>query len=114
GGPVAVHGDDAGDIGGLLGGGDDERVADFHLAGDQRAGKAAEVKVRAVDPLDRETGGLLRLVVRDRDGFEIGQQRRAGEPGRVRAGGDDVVALERGDRDGVQRGEAEVFGEGAV
>ena len=74
-------------------------VAGVNDAADDRAGEAAEVEVRAIDPLHRQAKRPVPRLVLDIDGLEVPHQRRAVIPGRVVAAIRDVVALEPGDRD---------------
>ncbi len=83
-------------------------------AADDLAAEAAEVEVGPVDPLDRHAERAAAAVVVDLDRLEVPHERRPVVPGRVRARGDDVVALERGHGDGRELAQADALGERAV
>ncbi len=85
------------------------------VAGSDLAGEAAEVEVGPVDPLHRQAQRpRLQPGLVDLDGFQVLHQRRTAVPGRRRAGGGDVVALQPGDRDGEDVGQADLGGERAI
>ena len=103
---------------GLLAGGQrDDLVADADGAAGDAAGVAAAAAVLALgadDPLHghaQRAGGVGAV---DRQVLEAGDERRAGVPRRDVADGiDDVVALERADRDADEVRQAEPVGERA-
>ncbi len=81
-------------------------LADADDAAGDLAAEAAEVvqlgvggAVGAVDPLDGEAEAVEVPVAADVDAFEVAQERGAGIPGGVLGGFDDVVAVERAERD---------------
>ncbi|MNE20834.1 hypothetical protein D3C80_1139760 [compost metagenome] len=90
----------------------DDFVALVYHATGQGAGKAAEVQVRTVDVLHRETQVGEVAVGSHFNGLEDFHQRRAGVPRRTLAAVDHVVALERRHRHEVQaaRGHVDGFG----
>ena len=89
------------------GAGDDDRLAPLDPAARNRAGEAAKVEMRAVDPLHRKTERRGAPVLLDLDALEMVEQMRPLEPGRARARRRDVVAVARRNRDGEERAEAE-------
>ena len=111
---VAVVGDDPADLAALL------RRQDHHLvaaADDPRgdgAGEAAEVEVRPDHVLHRKAEVLHVAVRADVHGLEEPHQGLALVPGHRRRAVDDVVALERGERDEVEVGDVEAGREVAV
>ena len=66
------------------GAGDDDRVARRDPSAGDRAGDAAEIEVRAVDPLRRQAERRRAPVLLDLDALEIVHQMRALEPRRAR------------------------------
>jgi hypothetical protein len=83
-------------------------------AGGDGAAEAAEVEVGPVDVLDREAQVDQVAIGGDVHRLEQVQQRLALIPGHVRAGLDDVVALERGEWHDAQVAHLEAGGEVAV
>ena len=81
---VAVHGDDARDLGGAAGFGDRDGIARPDAPARDGAGKAAEIQVGPVDPLHRHAERLVRQRGIDIHRLQMGQQRRALVPGRLR------------------------------
>ena len=84
-------------------------VARLDAAGGDLAGEAAEIEVRAVDPLDRHPQREGFGLAGDFDGFEIVDQAGAGIPGRLGRALCHVGAGEGGDRD---RRDLEISGQG--
>ena len=77
-------------------------------SGGDRAGKAAEVEIRAIDPLHRKAERLASSsACSTSSAFEILEQRRPVVPAHVLRALRDVVAEARGERDRRDRGEAE-------
>ncbi len=111
---IAVHRDDAVDVARLAGGQHADTVARQDRARCDRAGEAAEVLVRTVDPLHRHAERLVLQHVLDLDVLEVFHQGGALVPGHALVQVDDVVALERRHRDRDDALEAELLGEGPV
>src|ERR671919_1938286 len=82
-------------------------VAHPHRARRNLSRIATELVVRPRHELYGKTEGKCGRVARDLHLFEELQQTRALEPRRSFAGRDDVVALQRADRDGVEPGAAQ-------
>ena len=88
------------------GGEREEFLAGAHDAAGDLAAEAAEIVERgvgravgAVDPLHGQAETREVKIARDVDGLEVAEERGAGVPRRVRRGLDDVVAVERAQRD---------------
>ena len=69
----------------------------------RRRGREAAVVVGAHHPLDGEAHVVEVAVAGDLDGLEVAEQRRPVPPRQRSEGVDDVVALQRGDRDRARR-----------
>jgi hypothetical protein len=89
-------------------------VARLYRAGGDLAAEAAEVEVRAVDPLNRHAERLRGQGVLDLDRLQPAHQRRAVVPGRGRARLGDVLTVQRAHRDGGEIGQADQVGEVAI
>jgi hypothetical protein len=111
---IAVHRHDPLDGARGPGGQHPDRVAWADRAADDPSGEATEVEVRAVHPLHRHPERLLGEVVVDRHRLEEAEQCRAVIPRRVRARHDDVVTLERRQRNERDVVEPDAAGEVAV
>ncbi len=83
-------------------------VPDADHPGRHRAGKAAEVGVRPVDPLHRKTKRLCRKIAFDIDRLQVRKQRRPCIPRRLIACGRDVVAEASRHRDRHEGAEPEL------
>ena len=110
----AVIGQDILDTGFVAGCGDDDQIADPDRPGRQRSGIAAEVEVRTIDPLHRESKWLFGSFAVDIDGLEIVEQGWAAIPRRYVGQGCDVVPVSGRDRYRHHRGEAELGREGGI
>src|SRR5208337_5670653 len=93
---------------------DHDRIALGEPAARERAGHAAEVEVRTIDPLHRKSERRGTAVVLDLDALEIFQEMRALKPGREGTARRDVVAEAGRERNREQRAEAERLGELAI
>ena len=111
---IAVHRDDARDGAFAARGQHADLVPCSHHAARDRAGEAAEIEVRAVDPLHRQAERTLLRVVLDVDGLQVLHQRRAVIPGRVLARVHDVVAAQGRQRDRDELLDADLPGERRV
>ncbi|MNZ86426.1 hypothetical protein D3C78_1052450 [compost metagenome] len=112
---LAGHAEDAGDPALLAGRQDADAVADAQAAGGDVAGETAEVEVRPVHPLHRHAERrAARPAVVQRGAFQMLQQAGALVPRHAGAAFEQVVTLERGERDAVDVGQPELGGEGAV
>ncbi len=109
---IAVGGDDARHLRGFARSRDDDFIAGADGPARDRAGEAAKIEMRPVDPLHGEAKRLAALVFLDIDLFEKVEQRRPLVPGRIGAPRRDIVAVPGGDRDRRDRFEAERRGEG--
>ena len=111
---IAIKRHDAGDVALLAGGGDDHGIPYRDGTTGDRAGKAAEIRIRPHHALHREAERLMRGVLRRVDGLEQMQQRRAFIPRRALGEAGDVVAEARRDRHGGGGGKAERGGKDRV
>ncbi len=75
-----------------------QTLANLHGTGGDRAGEAAEIKVRTVNILHREAQRLALDHPLDLHGFEDFQQRRATVPRHIRALAGDIIAFQRRQR----------------
>ena len=90
------------------------RIARRHLAGGNRAGETAEVLVGPVDPLHRQAQAAGRFAAVHLHRLQVLQQRRPGVPGRVRRSLEQVVALQRRQRDCLHLADAQLRGQRAI
>ncbi len=111
---VPAHGDHAGDAAFARRREDPHLVTGGDRAAHDRACEAAEVQVRAVDPLHRQPERRMRHVVLDRNSLEVTHQRRPVIPGHLRASILDVVAAQPGHRDRHRLGQIDLPREVAV
>ena len=111
---LAIADEDGFDRAPSPGSGDHDRVAARHPSARDRAGEAAKIMMRAVDPLHRQAEWGAAAVLLDLDGFEPLQQMPALIPRRPRADRGDIVAEARRDRNREQRAEAKRLGELAI
>ena len=79
-------------------------------AGGQRTAETTEIQVWPIDPLHREPEVVEVLVVGDLDAIQQFHQRRTVEPGGPFAAPDDVVALQRRQRNEADLGNVETAG----
>ena len=110
--PVRRH--DPRDRGQLSGGRDRDAVAGANRARHDRTGEPAEIEVRPVDPLHRESKGLLLERARWLQRLQALEQRRTLVPGQAVRPDRDVVPEAGGQGDGRDRGEGERPGEALV
>src|SRR5262249_54551230 len=96
---ISLEGDDTGDLNRSANWQHRQPVAWTYRAREDRAGIAAEVCIRTVDPLHRHPEWPLRSVRSDLDGFEIIKERRPAIPWHRGTRLCDVVPLQRGNRD---------------
>ena len=92
----------------------DDLVAGTRDAGHDLSGVAAKILVGSHDALDGKAEIDQVGIARDVHGFEMRQQRHAGEPRHAVAARDDVVAGQRAHRDEREVGEVQARGERAV
>ena len=113
--PVAFVGHDARHAGLAPGGLHANAVARAHAARGDQAAETAEIQVRPVHPLHRQSqrAGLQPRLV-DVGGLEEPHQRRPVVPGRAVARVNDVVAAQAGDRNRRDVGQPDAGGEPAV
>ncbi len=111
---IAVHSDDARDGAFAARGQHANLVSLLHHAARDRAREAAEIEIRAVDPLHRHAQRALLGVVLDFDGLKVAHQRRTVVPVRVLARVLDVVAAQARHRDRDELLDADLPGERRV
>ena len=92
--------------------GDDDRVAALHRAAGDRAGEAAEIEVRAVDPLHRQAERRAAALVLDVDASRDGRAASARRTRACAALGAETLSPKRAEIGiATQRAEAERLGE---
>jgi hypothetical protein len=111
GGDRTARSENGGDAAPLLRRKRNDVVADAYDAACERAAEAAEIGIRPMHPLHRQTERLIQPVVLGVDAFKIGEQMRPMIPGRPLALGRDVIAVARRQQDRGEGFEAERAGE---
>ncbi len=108
-GEIAIVGHDTVDVAALARGQNHDLIAWLDAAAEDCPGIAAEAGAVAIDPLHRQSEGL---VVRppDADSLELLQQRRPAIPWHGRARPDDIVTQESRERDGRHCSQSQPFG----
>ncbi len=89
----------------------DDAIASRDASGGNRAGEAAKILVRPVDPLHGQSERRAAAILLHFNAFQILEQMRARVPGRAGAQGRDVVSVAGGDRQRGQRAKAKCLGE---
>ena len=108
-----IGGGDLAHLAGLARGQRQHGIAHRDLAAGDGAGVAAEIGVRAIHELDRETQLLQAVAARHLDAFERLEQRAAGVPRRfLGAARHDVHAVQRAHRNHLDVGHAQLVGVG--
>lgn len=108
---IAIEGDDAFDVASLSGGEDHDFIPLADDAGGHGSAEAAEIEVGSVDVLHGESEVFEVSIGADIDGLEEVHEGTAAVPRHMRAGVDDVIAVQGGDGDEVEVGEVESGGE---
>jgi hypothetical protein len=109
-----VIGDDFLEAGDPPRAGDGDRIARRDPAGSDRAGIAAKILIRAIDPLHGKTEWRVRVYAAELHGLQRLEQRGPLVPGHIGRRPGDVVAEARRDRDRHDRGETELAGESTI
>src|ERR1700727_2222317 len=90
---LAVADQKARDLALTAGIGGDDAIAPRHASARDRAGEAAKILMRAIDPLNGQAKRRASAVLLDLDALQIIEQMRPRVPGRAHAQRGDVVAV---------------------
>ena len=115
---ITIKGDDAGHFAHLSGRQDANLITGLDLTSADQSGKAAKIKIGAIDPLHRHTKRLVSVAGGlKRDGFQMIHQAPAKiggglVPRHVRRQGGDIVTHKATDRQGNKLCDADLTGKG--